>query len=78
MVKFACAALPRDPAFKWRKIVAWVTSPQPPEKIVTRVKATALRKLKLVKPFTITFAAGTQSRAATIMRERGANQFFRL
>lgn len=59
MLQFAAGSLPRDPAYKWRKIAAWVTSPHRlAGEIFSRLKASALRGLKLVKPFTITFAAG--------------------
>jgi hypothetical protein len=59
MVKFASGALPQDPAFKWRKIVAWLATPgRLTQEIAARLKAAALRRLKLVKPFAITFAAG--------------------
>ena len=59
MVRFASGALPQDPAFKWRKIVAWLVTPgRLAREITARLKATALRRLKLVKPFAITFAAG--------------------
>jgi hypothetical protein len=59
MLQFASGSLPHDPAYKWRKIAAWVASPHRlAQEIVSRVKTAALRRLKLVKPFTITFAAG--------------------
>jgi hypothetical protein len=59
MVRFASGALPLDPVYKWRKIVAWLRTPGDCAKeIASRLKATALRRLKLVKPFAITFAAG--------------------
>ena len=59
MVKFASGALPQDPAFKWRKVAAWLAAPvRCANEIVNRLKASALRRMKLVKPFAITFAAG--------------------
>jgi hypothetical protein len=59
MVRFASGALPQDPVYKWRKIVAWLRTPRGCAKeIGSRLKASALRRLKLVKPFAITFAAG--------------------
>lgn len=62
MVKFASGALPQDPAYKWRKIAAWLATPQRCiQEVVNRVKAVALRSLRLVKPFAITFAAGDVS-----------------
>ncbi len=59
MVRFASGALPQDSAFKWRKIAAWLATPvRLAQEIAARVKAASLRRLKLVKPFAITFAAG--------------------
>lgn len=59
MVSFASGALPQDPVFKWRKIVAWLATPRWfAQELVGRFRAQALRKLGLVKPFAITFAAG--------------------
>jgi len=59
MVQFASGALPQDPAFRWRKIAAWLTTPgRCADEIASRLKASALRRLRLVKPFAVTFAAG--------------------
>jgi hypothetical protein len=59
MLNFAWGALPRDPVYKWRKVVAWLSSPYLCAKeIVNRTMATAFRRLKLVKPFEIAFVAG--------------------
>jgi hypothetical protein len=65
MLYFAWGAMPQDPAYKWRKIFAWLSSPYMCAKeIVNRSKALALRRLKLVKPFEITFVAGDALLAA--------------
>jgi hypothetical protein len=59
MLNFAWGALPRDPAYKWRKIAAWLPKPYLCAKeIFNRSRAVALRRLKLVKPFEIAFVAG--------------------
>lgn len=59
MLNFAWGALPRDPVYKWRKVAAWLSSPYLCAKeIVSRTKAIAFRRLKLVKPFEIAFVAG--------------------
>jgi hypothetical protein len=64
MVRFASGALPEDPGYSWRKIAAWLLTPgRFASELCGRVKASALRKLKLVKPFAITFAAGDASMA---------------
>lgn len=65
MVTFAWGALPRDPVFKWRKAAAWLLRPHLVVKeLVSRFKANSLRRLNLVKPFEITFAAGSVSMAS--------------
>jgi hypothetical protein len=62
MVKFASGALPQDPVYKWRKIAAWLATPgRCAQEIINRLKAAGLRRLKFVKPFAITFAAGEVS-----------------
>jgi hypothetical protein len=59
MATFAWGALPRDPVYRWRKIAAWCSNPMLYAKeLVQRIKASALRKLKLVKPFDVAFVAG--------------------
>lgn len=59
MVSFASGLVPQDPPYRWRKIAAWVATPvRCAREIGNRVKAAALRRLRLVKPFAITFAAG--------------------
>lgn len=59
MLTFVWGTLPRDPVFKWRKAVAWLSSPkQCMLELFNRVKATALRRLRLVQPFKLAFAAG--------------------
>jgi hypothetical protein len=64
MVRFASGALPEDPGYGWRKIAAWLRTPgRFVGELYGRAKASALRKLKLVKPFAITFAAGDASMA---------------
>jgi hypothetical protein len=62
MVRFASGALPHDPVYKWRKVAAWLATPRRCAlEISGRLKAAALRRLQLVKPFAITFAAGEAS-----------------
>lgn len=62
MVRFASGLLPQDPGYRWRKIAAWLSTPgRFVREISGTVKASALRKLKLVKPFAVTFAAGDAS-----------------
>jgi len=59
MVSFASGMLPSDPAFTWRKIIAWLATPDRLlREIIGRFRASALRKLNLVRPFAVTFAAG--------------------
>jgi hypothetical protein len=62
MLTFASGLLPRDPAFKWRKIVAWLIRPYDClRQIFNQSMASYLRRAGLVKPFAIAFAAGTES-----------------
>jgi len=59
MLLLAWGAMPHDPVYKWRKIASALASPVwCAEQVLYRVKAIALRRLKLVKPFDIVFAAG--------------------
>ena len=59
MLMIAWGAMPRDPVYKWRKIASALANPAWCAKVIFyRCKATALRRLKLVKPFDIIFAAG--------------------
>ncbi len=66
MVNFAAGALPHDPLYKWRKIAAWLATPDRLAKeIASRLKGSALRRLRLVRPFAITFAAGNLALAGS-------------
>jgi hypothetical protein len=59
MLFIAWGAMPRDPIYKWRKIASALANPAwCAKETFYRCKATALRRLKLVKPFDIIFAAG--------------------
>jgi hypothetical protein len=59
MLFIAWGAMPRDPVFKGRKIAAALARPWwAAKEIFYRSKATALRRLRLVRPFDIVFAAG--------------------
>jgi hypothetical protein len=59
MLYFAWGALPHDPGYRWRKMVAWLSTPGAiVRELLSRSKASALRKLKLVKPFEVAFVAG--------------------
>jgi hypothetical protein len=66
MLSFAWGALPHDPVYKWRKIVAWLRVPaRLLREVAGTSKAAMLRKLNLVKPFAVTFAAGGASMASS-------------
>lgn len=59
MLLIAWGAMPRDPPYKWRKIVAALSKPVwLATELLYRAKAELLRKLRLVKPYDIVFAAG--------------------
>lgn len=59
MATFAWGALPRDPVYRGRKIAAWCSNPMRyANELVQRIKASALRKLRLVRPFDVVFVAG--------------------
>ena len=59
LIFIAWGAMPRDPVYKWRKLASALANPAwYAKEIFYRCKATAQRRLKLVKPFDIIFAAG--------------------
>lgn len=59
MVKFASGALPHSRAPAWRRMANCFATPSRCLRVITDgTKAAVLRWLGLVKPFTITFAAG--------------------
>lgn len=59
MSTFVWGTLPRDSAYKWRKIAAWLRTPSRLAlELFNRAKASGLRRLKLVQPFESVFAAG--------------------
>ncbi len=65
MVTFVWGLLPRYPVYRWGRMAAWFSSPYLyAVEFADRLKAVALRKLGLVKPFEIVFAAGDVSMTA--------------
>ena len=59
MLSIAWGVMPRDPVYKLRKLASALANPVwYAKEIFYRCKAVALRRLKLVKPFEIVFAAG--------------------
>lgn len=66
MLNFAWGALPSEPAASWRRLLALVSNPRRvAQQLIGRSRAAALRKLRLVAPYAITFAAGAAAIAAS-------------
>ena len=66
MLNFAWGALPHDPGLSWAKVAAWASRPHRfAQEVINRSRASALRRMRLVAPFAITFAAGAVSMAAS-------------
>ncbi len=71
MLLIAWGAMPRDSSYKWRKIMAVLASPWwAAREIFYRTRAVACRKLRLVKPYAIVFAAGEQLLAGDLYSDR--------
>jgi hypothetical protein len=78
MVNFAWGALPHNAGWNWSKFAAWASRPDRcVSEVINRSRASALRKLRLVAPYEITFAAGAVSIAgsAHAMRTVPINYF---
>jgi hypothetical protein len=66
MLTFAWGALPHDPGLSWPRVAAWARRPgRLVQEVFNRSRASGLRKLRLVAPFAVTFAAGAVARAAS-------------
>jgi hypothetical protein len=64
MLTFAWGALPHESGLSWRRLLARASRPgRSLQQAVNRYRASALRKLGLVAPFQVTFAAGAVSMA---------------
>jgi hypothetical protein len=71
MLNFAWGALPHEAGTSWRRLLAWTSRPRHvAQQLVNRSRAAALRKLRLVAPFAITFAAGAASIAGSTHTRR--------
>lgn len=66
MLNFAWGALPHDSSSAWRKFAACAANPaRCVREVVNRSRARALRRLGLIAPFAVTFAAGAVGIAAS-------------
>jgi hypothetical protein len=66
MLTFVWGALPHDAGFNWRRLASLAASPgRSAQQIMNRSRASLFRKLNLVAPFAVTFAAGAVAMAAS-------------